>query len=194
MGPATYAALPATLAVREVRAPVRIPGFRTKVLVVVTTVPDPVGLPRADVAVLYRVRWQAELDLRALKQTLQLDVLRGQSPGLVRKEVWARLLAYNVIRRQTAAAAREAGLLPVQLRFKGAIQAVNAFAGWLGAAAPADLGEVCRQLRRLLAQYRIEERPNRAEPRAKGRRPKPYPLLKRPRRKPGTRLAEKTCA
>jgi hypothetical protein len=194
MDAATYAALPATLAVREVRVRVHIPGFRTKVLVVVTTVLDPEELPRADVAILYRVRWQAELDLRALKTTLQMDVLRGQSPEIVRKEVWAHLLAYNVIRQQMAAAAQEAGLFPVQLSFKGALQAVNAFAGWLGAAGPAERPRVCRQLRALLAGYRIEARPNRSEPRAKKRRPKPFPLLKRPRRKVGTRLAEKSCA
>jgi hypothetical protein len=194
MDEATYAALPATLAVREVRVRVRIAGFRTKVLVVVTTVVDPAALSAADLAILYRIRWYAEVDLRALKQTLQMDVLRCQTPAMVQKEVWAHLLAYNVIRQQMAAAAQEAGLLPVQLSFKGAVQAVQAFAGWLGTAETAEVPAVCRQLRALIATYRIEERPNRAEPRARKRRPKHYPLLKEPRRKPGTRLAEQTCA
>jgi hypothetical protein len=194
MDEATYATLPATLAVREVRVRVNLPGFRTRVLVVVTTLLDPQEMPRADVAILYRIRWYAELDLRALKVTLQMDVLRCQTPELVRKEVWAHLLAYNVIRQQMAEAAREAGVLPLQLSFKGAVQGLNAFAGWLGKAAAVELEEVCRQLRALLASYRIEERPNRSEPRAKKRRPKPYPLLKQPRRQRGTRLAEKTCA
>src|SRR5262249_52174005 len=135
----------------------------------------------------------AELDLRALKQTLQMDVLRCQSPEMVRKEVWAHLLAYNLIRGQMAAAAREAKLLPVQLSFKGAVQAVNAFTGWLGTASAAELEAVWRRLRALIASYRIEERPNRSEPRARKRPPKHYPRLSAPRRKPGTRLAEKTC-
>jgi hypothetical protein len=194
MDEATYASLPAELAVREVRVRVQIRGFRTRMLVVVTTLLDPLEFPRQEVALLYRIRWQAELDLRALKVTLAMDVLRCQSPEMVRKEVWAHLLAYNVIRNQMAQAAKEAGLLPVQLSFKGAVQGVNALAGWLGRAVGAELEEACRQLRALLASYRIEERPNRSEPRARKRRPKHYPFLKEPRRQAGTRLAEKTCA
>lgn len=72
MDEATYAALPATLAMREVRVRVQHPGFRTKVLVVATTLLDPEAFPRQDVAILYRIRWYAELDLRSLKQTLQM--------------------------------------------------------------------------------------------------------------------------
>jgi hypothetical protein len=57
--------------------------------------------------------WQIELDLRSLKQTLQMDILRGQSPEMVRKEIWIHLLAYNLLRGLMARAAAEAGLLPV---------------------------------------------------------------------------------
>jgi Transposase DDE domain len=190
---AGYDALPDAQAIREVRVRVSIPGFRTKVLVVVTTVLEPQELTAEDVAVLYRLRWYAEIDLRALKQTMQMDVLRCQSPDMVRKEVWAHLLAYNLIRGAMAAAAREAGLYPVQLSFKGAVQAVNAFAGWLWTAGEAELEEVCRRLREVIASYRIEERPNRSEPRARKRWQKHYPPLRQPRRTPGTRLADRTC-
>src|SRR5260370_42039477 len=107
--------------------------MRTGVVVVVTTLLDPKETSREDVALLYRVRWFAELDLRALKQTLQMDVLRGQSPEMVRKEVWAHLLAYNLLRQLLAEAARGAGLLPWELSVKGAVQAVVAvLAGLLG--------------------------------------------------------------
>jgi hypothetical protein len=194
MDEATYATLPTTLAVREVRVRVPLPGFRTKVLVVVTTLLDPEPWAPADVALLYRIRWYAEPDLRALKQTLQMDVLRCQSPDRVRKEVWAHLLAYNAIRGLMAAAAHEAGLFPVQLSFKGAVQAVNAFAGWLWTAGAEELEALCRRLRAVVASYRIEEWPNRSEPRARKRRPKHYPFLNEPRRKLRTRLAERTCA
>jgi hypothetical protein len=194
MDAATYEALPAQLSVREMRVRVQIPGFRTPLLVIATTLLDPLEMPREELAILYRVRWYAELDLRALKATLAMDVLRCQSPEMVRKEVWAHLLAYNVIRTQMAEAAKEAGVLPVQLSFKGAVQGVNALAGWLGRAVGAEVEEACRQLRALLASYRIEERPNRSEPRARKRRPKHYPFLKKPRRQSGTRLSERTCA
>jgi hypothetical protein len=183
MDEATYAALPQTLEVREVRVQVGQRGFRTRVLVVVTTLRDEEAFPRSDLAVLYRMRWLAELDLRALKQTLRMDVLRCQSPGLVRKEVWAHLLAYNLVRGLMAQTAREAGLLPVQLSFKGAVQTVNAFAAVLWTATAAELEEVCQRLRAAVAAQLVGDRPNRVEPRARKRRPKEYPLLKHPRDK-----------
>jgi len=190
----TYASLPATLEVREVRVHVRVPGFRTKVLVVVTTLLDPEETPREDVAILYRIRWYVELDLRALKVTLQMDVLRCQTPDMVRKEVWAHLLVYNIIRGQMAQAARESGQVPLQLSFKGGLQGLNAFVDRLGLAADTEVEEVFGQLRALLAAFRIKERPNRSEPRAKKRRPKSYPLLTEPRAKARKRLEKKTYA
>lgn len=177
----TYATLPATLPVREVRVRVLACGFRTRTLVVVTTVIDPSKLSAEDVALLYRVRWFAELDLRALKQTLRMDVLRCQTPEMVRKEVWAHLLAYNLIRKQMAAAAQQAGLVPFQLSFAGALQAVNAFALVLCRAGPEELAEVCSRLFVLIASYRVGKRRRRAEPRKRKRRPKGYPLLTEPR-------------
>jgi Transposase DDE domain len=193
MDEATYAALPATLAIREVRIRVRHPGFRTRVLVAVTTLLDPEAFPRQDVAILYRVRWYAELDLRALKQTLQMEVLRGLSPEMVRKEVWAHLLAYNLLRGLIARAAREADLLPVQVSFKGALQVVNAFAAVLWTASARDLEEVGQRLRQAIASHQVGDRPNRFEPRKVKRRPKPYSLLNEPRDQARARLAATGC-
>src|SRR5262249_4586970 len=123
---------------------------------------------------------------RALKQTLQMDILRCRTPEMVRKEIWAHLLAYNLIRSQMATVAKDQQLLPVQLSFKGAVQAVQAFAGWLWTAGADQLGAVCQRLRAVIASYVLEERPNRCEPRARKRRPKQYPLLTQPRRKKET--------
>jgi hypothetical protein len=69
------------------RVQVPHPGFRTKALVMVTTLLDPEPFLREDGAILYRIRWYAELDLRALTRAMQMDVLRGLSPDMVRKEV-----------------------------------------------------------------------------------------------------------
>jgi IS4 transposase len=63
-------------------------GFRIHTLVIATTLLDPQAYSKEDLAQLYRARWNAELDLRSLKQTLQMDILRCQSPELVRKEIW----------------------------------------------------------------------------------------------------------
>jgi hypothetical protein len=193
MDEATYAALPAELAVREVRVRVPYPGFRTRVLVVVTTVLDPQELPGAEVAVLYRARWLAELDLRALKQTLQMDILRGQTPEMVQKEIWAHLLAYNLLRGRMAEAALSAGLVPLEVSFKGALQTVQAFAAVLWTASAEELEELSQRLRAAIAQHRVGDRPNRCEPRACKRRPKEYPRLNEPRPQARARLTKRRC-
>jgi hypothetical protein len=186
---ATYAALPAEMAVREVRVWVRQPGYRTRVLVVVTTLLDASSFPAAELALLYRLRWYAEIDLRSLKQTLQMDVLRCHSPEMVRKEVWAHLLGYNLLRGLMAQTALAAGLLPWQLSFKGAVQSVAAFAAVLWCASEEALEELYGRLLRMLLTHRVGDRPHRYEPRRRKRRPKPYPLLNEPREQARARLA-----
>jgi hypothetical protein len=193
MDEATYATLPGTLAVREVRVRVRLAGFRTRVLVVVTTLLDAAVFGRQDVALLYRLRWYAELDLRALKHTLQMDILRCESPEMVRKEVWAHLLAYNLLRGLMARAAEEAGLLPWQVSFKGTLQTVNAFAAVLWTADVEELTEILRRLREALRSQRVANRPNRCEPRARKRRAKHYPLLNESRQQARNRLEAASC-
>jgi hypothetical protein len=189
----TYAALPASEAVRELRVRVRPVGFRVRVLVVVTTLLDAGQMPAEEVALLYRMRWYAELDLRALKQTMQMDILRGQSPEMVRKEVWAHLLAYNLLRGLMARAAEEAGLLPLQVSFKGSLQLVQAFAAVLWTAAVEELEEIMRRLRAAIRAHRVGDRPNRCEPRRRKRRPKHYPLLNESRQQARARLGESSC-
>src|SRR3954453_8254323 len=116
---AAYAALPASLTVRECRVRVGQPGFRTRVLIVATTLLDAGAFTKDDLAQLYRARWNAELDLRSLKQVLQMDVLRCKTPELVRKELWTHILAYNLIRAVMAQAATRYGIEPRSISFKG---------------------------------------------------------------------------
>jgi hypothetical protein len=194
MTPEEYARLPAALAVRELRVRVAQPGYRTRVLVVATTLLDAEAFPRQDVALLYRVRWFAEVDLRSLKATLQMDILRGQTPAMVRKEIWAHLLAYNLIRGLMARAAAEAGLLPWQLSFAGAVQTVVAFAPLAWASDPGDWERIAGELRAALCAHRVCDRPGRVEPRARKRRPKHYPLLNEPRDRARSRLTRGRCA
>jgi hypothetical protein len=192
--PEEYARLPEVLAVREVRVWLDRPGYRTRVLVVATTLLDPEAFPWRDAAALYGARWYAELDLRSLKDSLQMGVLRGQTPAMAHKEVWAHLLAYNLIRGLMARAAQEAGLLPWQLSFAGAVQTVVAFAPLAWAAAPAEWEAIARRLRAAIREHRVNDRPGRCEPRAQKRRPQTYPLLTEPRQQARTRLMGKRCA
>lgn len=191
MDEATYAAMPAELELREVRVRVTEPGFRTKVLVVVTTLLDARRYTPAALADLYRMRWHAELDLRSLKTVLGMEVLRCLSPDMIRKEVWAHLLVYNLIRTVMAQSAEFHGCTPRALSFTGALQTMAAFAERLLEARGRTVGELHTWLLIAIGAHVVGNRPGRSEPRAKKRRPKPYPLLTQPRpvaqRQPGAR-------
>jgi hypothetical protein len=176
---ASYEQLPATLQMRELHFRVPDKNCRSREIVVVTTLLDARAYPKGSLAELYRQRWHAELDLRSLKTVMQMDVLRCQSPAMVRKEIWAHLLAYNLIRKVMAQAAQAYGLQPRQLSFKGTLQTLNAFAECLRNCAAKDLAPMCQALLAAVAKHRVGNRPGRLEPRAKKRRPKPYPLLKK---------------
>jgi hypothetical protein len=178
---ASYDALPETLTVRELRVHVAVPGYRTDAVTVVTTLLDAQAYPKADVAELYRARWHVELDLRALKTHLHMDILRCKSPAMVRKEIWAHFLAYNLTRRVLAAAAQAKGVQPRYLSFLGAVQTLNEFRWLLVTAAAADRGRWVRVLWLALASHRVGDRPERCEPRAVKRRPKPLRYLNQPR-------------
>ena len=177
---------------RGVRVRVPQEGFRTRSLVVATTLLDPAEAPRQELALLYRLRWYAELDLRALKAVMQMGILRGQSPEMVRKEVWAHLLAYNLIRVVMAQVAQTEGVLPLEISFKATLQVLNAFAPLLLTAPADDVPRLCRRLREAIGEHRVGDRSDRYEPRAKRRRPNPDPPpLNEPRAKARARLAAK---
>lgn len=182
MDEATYASMPDELRVREVRVRIRVPGFRTKVVVVVTTLLDADVYSAGDLAELYRARWHAELDLRSLKITLGMDVLRCNTPAMVRKEVWAHLLAYNLIRTVMAQAAEETGCTPRDLSFKGTLQTIKEFAERLLDARGQTRKVLYVWLLLAVAAHQVNDRPDRIEPRARKRRPKQYPRLMQPRR------------
>ena len=180
----TYHALPDSVTVREARVRVRQPGFRTRSIVVVTTLLDPKQTTKEDLATLYRARWHNELDLRSLKSAMQMGELRCKTPELVRKEVWAHVLAYNLIRTVMAQAAARRGVAPRTISFTGAMQTLEAFQPLLefGAAreAASRLG-LYHDLLDAIATHRVGDRPDRYEPRLKKRRRNNYDWLTKPR-------------
>ena len=167
MTPAQYAKFPEQLTVREVKV-----GHQ----VLVTTMLNPRAVSKDDLSELYARRWNVELDLRNLKTTMGMEVLHCQTPLMNEKELWAYLLAYNVIRLLMAQAACNAGVEPRSLSFKHTVQL---WVAWndRGLSATADAN--C--LFSLIAQSNVGHRPGRIEPRMRKRRPKPYPWLKEPR-------------
>ena len=120
----TYDRMPPSIQIREIHAHVGHPGFRTESFVVVTTLTDTQKYTKDDVAQLYGHRWLAELDIRAIKITMGMDILRCKTPPMVHKEMWTCLLAYNLIRRAMLQSAQEAGQSPRRLSFSAALQAI----------------------------------------------------------------------
>jgi hypothetical protein len=180
----SYQALPASITIREAKFRVTQPGFRTRAIVVVTTLLGPQQTTKEDLAALYRARWNNELDLRAIKSTMQMADLRCKAPELVRKEIWAHVLAYNLLRTVMAQAAATHDLEPRSISFKGALQTLEAFQPLLELTAADDRGpglELCQHLLRAIASHRVGDRPDRFEPRAKKRRRDHYAWLTKPR-------------
>jgi len=177
MSRAEYDAMPAELTVRELRIRVEDKTKRVRTLVIVTTLQDHKTYRAEELRGLFRQRWHAELDLRALKTVMQMEMLRTKSPEMVRKEMATHFLAYNLIRGIMTEAARAEKVKPRRLSFKGALHTVRAFEEthlYDAARIRADLP----RLLELIGRKRVGDRPDRYEPRAVKRRPKPHPLLK----------------
>ena len=166
MDEATFATLPETLLLREVRYQTRQRGHRTRIITLVTTLLNPVAYPAADLADLYLSRWQIELSFRHLKTTMGMEILHCQSVPGVLKEMYMFAIAYNLVRLVMLEAARRQHVPLERISFADALR-------WLRDAQPST------PLTRLIVNPR---RPNRLEPRALKRRWKEYDLMKKPRR------------
>lgn len=180
----SYHMLPDFLTVRETRVRVEQAGFRTRTIIVVTTLLDTEEITREDLARLYRSRWHAELDLRSLKQTMRMDILRCKTPELVRKEIWTHILAYNLIRTIMAQAAATHSIEPRSISFKGAIQMLEAFQPVIAILGQLNYEfrmQLYRQILNAIAIHHVADRPDRFEPRRKKHRPFHYGCLLKPR-------------
>jgi len=175
-----YRSIPEKISIRELKVEVRQKGFRCRQLHLVTTLLEAELYSSEELATAYRTRWHAELDLRSIKDVMQMDVMRCKSPEMVRKEIWMHLLAYNLIRKLMADAAKTAGLCPRDISFKGTLQTLLAFApaGW---SCPTRRNDFYEAILKAVATHRVNDRPDRIEPRAVKRRPKKMVYLNEPR-------------
>jgi putative transposase len=184
MSEETYASIPEKLVLREIRFNVCEPGVRVQTLTIVTTLTDPDEFSTEDLAQLYGFRWNSELDIRTIKQSLHLDHVRCKTPEMVRRELWTTLLGYNLIRTTAAGAAVLHGYLPRQISFTGTCQHV--LASWMvlstGMVDCETAQQFCRTLLRTIAQVVVANRPGRIEPRVIKRRRHRYPLMRQPRK------------
>jgi hypothetical protein len=174
--------LPEQLTVRLIRFHTQVPGFRSQTITVATTLLDPVAYPLEDLIALYGDRWTVELRLRELKTTLKMDVLRCKSVDAVRKEILMHLLAYNLIRALLWQASEAHGRPLHRLSFAGAVQRLQVMAPYLWLfAGTRRATHLYAILLEWIARDMLPYRPDRIEPRAVKRRPKPYDQLNRPR-------------
>lgn len=179
MDEATYATLPETLTVRMIRFHIVVPGRRTRSITIVTTLLDPEEYSAEAIAELYGYRWNVELDIRHIKQTLNLDHLRCKTPEMVRKEFWTTFLGYNLIRRIICVAAMTHDKQPRRISFTETCATI--LTAWSSLAHGQYTSRALAVLLERIASLEIPNRPGRIEPRVLKRRRHRYPLMLEPR-------------
>ena len=174
-----YDKFPGEINIREVEIENHRNGFRTKRRILVTTFLNSSEVSKLDLSIIYTCRWFVEIALKSIKETMHMDILRGKTPEMVRKEIWAHLLAYNLIRKIMAQAAVVHNKKPVNLSFKLALQVIESFrqAGIFNEKNSTSY----YHLLKAIAYKTIGNRPDRLEPRRVKRRPKPFPRLQKAR-------------
>ncbi|MCA9185708.1 MAG: transposase [Planctomycetales bacterium] len=179
----TYAQIPQTLTLRELRFNVVAPGRRTRTIDIITTLIDANEYTSEDIASLYGFRWNSELDIRSIKSNLNLEHVRCKSSEMVRRELWTTLLAYNLIRCTAAGAALLHDKQPRQISFTSTCQYV--LASWmtlsLSPMTRERLDDYVKKVLKQISRCEVANRPGRLEPRVVKRRPKPYHLMQQPR-------------
>ena len=169
--------LPQTITVREIYYYIVIPGFRTERVSLITTLLDKTTYSSLEIVRLYGQRWDVEINLRHLKTTLGMDVLRCKTPSMVRKEIYVYLLAYNLLRNLMWSAGTTYGTPPLRLSLQGTRQHLSNFIPQLLANSLTKRHEIYRTLLKIIVHKAVPTRPGRSEPRVRKRRPKSYPLI-----------------
>ena len=183
MDEATYAQIPKTLELREIRYNIVEPGRRTRTIDVITTLVDAEQYTKEDIAELYGFRWNSELDIRSIKDSLNAGHLRCKSPQMVGRELWITLLGYNLIRTTAAGAALLHDKQPRQISFTGTCQYV--LSSWMLLSCTVIDEEWllahCKLLLLQISTCEVGNRPGRLEPRVLKRRRHGYKLMQKPR-------------
>jgi len=178
LSPQLWAQLPEVLELRLVRCQMAIAGFRTRQVILVTTLLDSVTYPPQALSELYYRRWAMELSLRNIKTTLQMDQLSCKNPQNLEREIRMHFLVHNLVRRLMLQAARRHGVPLDRISFAGSLSAARRFAeALLQTDSKRKRARLMEELFGMLAADLVPDRPGRREPRAVKRRPKPYPRL-----------------
>ena len=178
-----FAALPETLTLRMICLQVAAKGFRTREVVLVSTLLDAEIYPAQVLRELYGDRWQVELHFHQIKTMLAMDVLRCKSPESIRREVLMHRIAYNLVRSLMQRSAHLHHVPLDRISFKGSLDALRRWSQVIAAAGanPRQQGKLIDRMLLFIARDLVPKRPGRSEPRVKKRRPKNYKLLTKPR-------------
>ena len=172
-----YAHLPEELVLREVRAQEGRPGFRTREMVLVTTI---IEESREGIGALYMARWRVELFFDDIKTTMCMEMLRTKSPAMACRELLMHMIAYNLVRVLVA----RSGADPARASYKGALDRLDAWGDMVWAVRSKKAAALLvDKLLDTIADDPVPDRPGRREPRVTKRRPKPYQNLTKPRDK-----------
>jgi len=179
----TMKQLPEELTLRQIRVVIDQPGFRTKGFYIVTTLLDPIRYPSEEIVNLYFKRWDVELFFRDIKIAMGMDILRCQTPEMIRKEILMNFIAYNCVRRLMYEAAEKAEIPVRKVSFKGSLQAIRSWSPQFNHEnlGKAERGKLLDDLYASMTDLLLPQRPGRSEPRCRKRRPKAYQLLTKPR-------------
>jgi hypothetical protein len=173
-----WALLPEVLTLRLVRCQMNIPGFRTRQVMLVTTLLDSDKYPPEALSQLYFRRWAMELSLRNLKTTLQMEHLSCKNPENLQREIRMHFLVHNLVRRLMLEAARRHRVPLERVSFAGSLAAARRYGeALLQTRSKRQRQYLMEEMFAVLAADLVPDRPGRREPRAVKRRPKPYPLL-----------------
>jgi len=164
----TYDRYPKKIALRE---------FKVHGKVYVTTLLDYKKHHKKEIAALYKLRWQVEINLRSLKSVLNMDHLLCKTPEMVRKEIAAHMLGYNCMRIIMAEACRLYEAEPNAVSFKGSVQLLNQFMPRFLGVKASKRSDIYRILLSKIVLNTVGDRPGRVEPRVVKRRRKPFPTL-----------------
>jgi Transposase DDE domain len=183
----TYNRFPEKISMRELEIEKKMKGYRTEQMIIVTSFLNKKIINRDTLAQLYACRWFVELALRSIKQTIHMDILKGKTPSMVRKEIWTCILAYNLIRKIMCQSAILHDKNPRDLSFTHAMNLIVSFREKL--ILSENNGIIYDILLQKIAQIKVGNRPNRCEPRVVKRRPKAFPRMQKPRYKYNSKMA-----
>lgn len=182
MSRADFDSLPCCMKVREVHWLIQQPGFRSREIVLVTTLLDAQRYRKAKLVQLYHWRWPAtEVNLKHLKTSLKMEMIAAKTPQMVQKDIWAHLLAYNLRRTLIWQSAQLAEVSPWQISLQGTRQQFNQFRPELAHSTLKTRRRLYATLLEVVGNQLVPLRPHRAEPRVVKQRPKAFPRMQQPR-------------